>query len=528
MALLEVKDLSLQFSSRTEPVVQHVSFSINKGEMLALVGESGSGKSITALSIMQLHPPQTVSYPSGSILFNGEELMGAGDAYMQMLRGRRIGMVFQEPMTALNPLHTIGRQIAEVIRQHRTRPEKEIPARVKELLEMVGLEDFKDRLHAFPHQLSGGERQRVVIAMAIANNPDLLIADEPTTALDVTLATQIIALIKDLQKRLGIAVLLITHDLNLVKRVAERVAIMQQGQLVEQGKTAEVFSHPKHSYTQHLIASVPQGKPRPVPADSEIILATENLRVWFPARKSFFGKALSYKKAVDGVSLHLKRGQALGLVGESGSGKTTFGLALARLQASEGGIFFEGEEISSKKQTDLRPLRQRIQFVFQDPFSSLNPRMNIEDIVGEGLRVHRPDLSRAQRRRKVASMLAEVGLEEAMLERYPHEFSGGQRQRIAIARALIVKPDLIVLDEPTSALDVSLQVQIVELLRTLQTKHHVAYLFISHDLRVVRALCHRIAVIREGRVIERGPAEEIFEHPRQDYTKALIAAAFAV
>lgn len=527
MSLLEIKDLSLRFLSSSEPVAKQVSFSINKGEMLALVGESGSGKSVTALSVMQLHPKQSVTYPSGSIVFDGEELMGAPEPYMQMLRGKRIGMVFQEPMTALNPLHTIGRQIAEVIRQHRTLPEKDIPGRVKELLEMVGLSAFTERLTSYPHQLSGGERQRVVIAMAIANNPDLLIADEPTTALDVTLATQIISLIKELQQKLGMAVLLITHDLNLVKRVAERVAIMQQGELVEQGKTAEIFAKPKHPYTKHLIGSVPGGRPKLLADNTDVLLATEELKVWFPQKKSFFDTPLTYKKAVDGVSLHVRRGQALGLVGESGSGKTTFGLALLRLIKSEGHILFEGGDIRQTPNADMRRLRQRLQFVFQDPFSSLNPRMTIEEVVGEGLRVHRPNLTRSERREKAAAMLAEVGLTEEMLDRYPHEFSGGQRQRIAIARALVLKPDLIVLDEPTSALDVSLQVQIVELLRHLQEKHRVAYVFISHDLRVVRALCHRIAVIKDGKVIERGPTEEIFEHPRQDYTKALIDAAFA-
>ncbi len=527
MSLLEVRDLTIQFSSRPEPVVTRVSFSINKGEMLALVGESGSGKSVTALSIMQLHPRQSVDYCEGSIRFDGEELLRSGETFMQMLRGKRIGMVFQEPMTALNPLHTIGRQIAEVIRQHNALPEKSIQARVKELLEMVGLSSFTERLKAFPHQLSGGERQRVVIAMAIANNPDLLIADEPTTALDVTLATQIIDLIKDLQKRLGIAVLLITHDLNLVRRVAERVAIMQGGDLVEQGETSAVFAHPSHAYTKHLIASVPRGKPDAGAASSAVLLKTEDLRVWFPVKKSFFGTPVTYKKAVDGISVEVKQGQTLGLVGESGSGKTTLGLALARLLRSEGRIIFEDEEISAKPLNALRAMRQRLQFVFQDPFSSLNPRMSVEEIIGEGLRIHRPELSRGERRTKVVAILAEVGLEENMLDRYPHEFSGGQRQRIAIARALIVKPDLIVLDEPTSALDVSLQVQIVELLRRLQEKHRVTYVFISHDLRVVRALCHHIAVIKDGHVLEHGAANDVFETPHHAYTKALIDAAFA-
>lgn len=527
MALLEIHDLSLRFATRPDPVVEQVSFSIERGEMLALVGESGSGKSVTALSVLQLHPSATVEYPSGSIRFDGEELMRAGDAYMEMLRGKRIGMVFQEPMTALNPLHSIGRQIAEVIRQHRTLPEKDIPARVAELLRLVGLEAFLERLDAYPHQLSGGERQRVVIAMAIANNPDLLIADEPTTALDVTLATQIIALIRDLQKKLGMAVLLITHDLSLVRRVAERVAIMQAGRIVEQGETQQVFSAPQHAYTRHLISSVPQGTPKPLDKDTPVIMETHALNVWFPVKKSFFGTPLTYKKAVDGVSLEIRHGQSLGLVGESGSGKTTFGLALVRLIQSNGTILFDGLDLGAQPSQTLRALRQRIQFVFQDPFSSLNPRMTIEDIIGEGLRVHRPGLSREERRTKVAAMLAEVGLEADMMMRYPHEFSGGQRQRVAIARALIVKPDLIVLDEPTSALDVSLQVQIVELLRRLQEKYRVSYLFISHDLRIVRALCHSIAVIKDGKIIERGDADDIFTHPQHHYTKALIAAAFA-
>lgn len=527
MTVLKVTDLSLQFLSSSTPVVRHISFSINKGELLALVGESGSGKSVSALAIMQLHPPHAVHYPTGSICFANEELMGAPEPYMQMLRGKRIGMVFQEPMTALNPLHTIGRQIAEVIRQHHTLPEKDILARVHELLEMVGLESFTHRLNAFPHQLSGGERQRVVIAMAIANNPDLLIADEPTTALDVTLATQIIDLMKDLQKRLGLAVLLITHDLHLVRRVADSVAIMQRGEIVEQGETHTIFSHPQHPYTRHLIASVPKGVPRPVAENSELMLASEDLKVWFPAKKSFWGTPVQWKKAVDGASIELRRGQSLGIVGESGSGKTTLGLALLRLIKSKGSIRFAGNRLDALGFASLRPFRKRMQFIFQDPFSSLNPRMTIEDIVGEGLRVHFPTLSREERAERVASMLAEVGLEAEMMSRYPHEFSGGQRQRIAIARALILQPELIVLDEPTSALDVSLQVQIVELLRQLQEKHGVSYLFISHDLRVVRALCHRICVIKDGVIIERGAAEDIFEHPRHDYTKALIEAAFA-
>ncbi len=527
MSLLEVTELSLQFLSSPAPVVRQVSFSINKGEMLALVGESGSGKSVSALAVMQLHSPHAVCYPTGSIRFAGEELMRAPEPYMQTLRGKRIGIVFQEPMTALNPLHTIGRQIAEVIRQHQTLPEKDIPDRVLELLKMVGLESFMHRLKAFPHQLSGGERQRVVIAMAIANNPDLLIADEPTTALDVTLANQIIDLMKNLQRHLGLAVLLITHDLHLVRRVADKVAIMQRGEIVEQGTAGNIFSDPQHPYTRHLISSVPKGLPRPVAKNSELMLASEELRVWFPAKKSFWGKSMQWKKAVDGASIELRRGQSLGIVGESGSGKTTLGLALLRLIKSEGSISFAGNRLDTLGFASLRPFRKRMQFIFQDPFSSLNPRMTIEDIVGEGLRVHFPTLSREERAAQVAAMLAEVGLEADMMNRYPHEFSGGQRQRIAIARALILKPDLIVLDEPTSALDVSLQVQIVELLRQLQEKHGVSYLFISHDLRVVRALCHRICVIKDGVIVERGAAEDIFERPRHDYTKALIEAAFA-
>jgi microcin C transport system ATP-binding protein len=529
MSLLEVRDLSVRFSGQEQDVlvVRNASFSLEKGETFALVGESGSGKSVTAHSLMRLLAPSLVSYPSGSIRFDGEELMSAPEPVLRSLRGRRIGMVFQEPMSALNPLHTLGRQIAEIIRQHT--PERsghEIMEQVRELLALVGLPHFQERLDAYPHQLSGGERQRVVIAMASANHPDLLIADEPTTALDVSIAAQVMELIRDLQKRLGMAVLLITHDLNLVRRIAGRVAVMQRGEIVEQGDTAAVFAAPRHAYTRRLLTEVPSGSPIPMAETAETVLSCDSVRVWFPAKKNFWGRPVAWRKAVEGASLSVRRGEAVGIVGESGSGKTTLGLALLRLTPSRGTIVFAGMEMNARSIAALRPLRRRLQFVFQDPFSSLNPRMTIEDIIGEGLRVHAPELTRAQRVERIAAILGEVGMDAGFMARYPHEFSGGQRQRVSIARALILKPDLIVLDEPTSALDVSLQAQIVELLRELQRRHGVSYLFISHDLRVVRALCHRILVLKDGRIVEEGEAETLFTAPRHPYTRMLMEAAF--
>ena len=527
MSLLAIENLSVAFHGQRsrEPVVREASLTLDRGQMLALVGESGSGKSVTALSIMQLHAPGSVHYPSGSILFDGEEMLNASEEAMQAIRGKRMGFVFQEPMSALNPLHTIGKQIAEIIRNHKNVSTEHINARVIELLEMVGLGHFARRLDAYPHQLSGGERQRVVIAMAIANEPELLIADEPTTALDVSLQMQIISLLKQLQKQLNMAVLLITHDLVLVKKVADKIAIMQQGEIVEQGITADIFANPGHAYTQHLLTSGPSGSPPPLQENAELVMECENLSIHFPTQTNFWGTPIAFHKAVDGISLSVHRGETLGIVGESGSGKTTLGLGLLRLIKSSGRIVFLGENLSDKGFRQLRRMRRHMQFVFQDPYSSLNPRMTIAQIVGEGLRVHHPEMDRAARNERVAHILHEVGLDREMMSRYPHEFSGGQRQRISIARAMILEPELVVLDEPTSALDVSLQAQMIELLHELQAKHRTSYLFISHDLKVIRAISHRILVLQGGHIIEEGQTESLFNEPKHAYTRQLVRAA---
>ncbi len=526
MSLLTINNFSLQFTGSAEPVVKNISLALEKGDMTALVGESGSGKSVTALSVMQLHNKGSVTYPEGSIRLGEEELLGAPEEVLQQIRGKRISMVFQEPMTSLNPLHTIGRQVAEIIRQHNKMSEKDIHNRVLELFDKVGLSAFHNRLNAYPHQLSGGERQRVMIAMAIANDPDLLIADEPTTALDVNLETQIIDLLKTLQKDMNMSILLITHDLTLVRRVADHVAIMKDGEIVEYGDTVGIFKKPKHDYTKHLLSSTPSGSAVPLPPDPELVLSCENLKVHFPAKKNFFGKPIAFKKAVDNITLDVRRGETLGIVGESGSGKTTLGLALLRLVPSKGRIVFMGQKISRMNTRALRHLRKDVQFIFQDPFSSLNPRMTIGAIIGEGLRTHHPEMFVAGKGRSaVTQIMEEVGLSPDMINRYPHEFSGGQRQRISIARAMILRPDVVVLDEPTSALDVSLQVQIIDLLKTLQEKQQNSYLFISHDLKVIRAISHNIIVLKEGEIVERGATEDIFEKPEHPYTKMLMDAA---
>jgi len=528
MTLLTVNNLSVRFNGTPngESVVKGASFTIKKGEVLGLVGESGSGKSVTALSVMQLHRKGSVSYPSGSILFDGEELVNAGEIFMQTLRGNDISMIFQEPMSALNPLHTIERQIKEIITLHNSMNGAQLEVRYLELLDLVELTHLKDRKDPYPHQLSGGERQRVMIAMAMANNPKLLIADEPTTALDVHVEEQIIDLLLKLRDETGMAILLITHDLNLVRRIADNVAIMKHGELVEQGKTSTIFKKPKHAYTKKLLDSEPKGSPKPLKKNADTLISCENLRVAFPIKKNFFGKTLSEHVAVKNSAIDVKRGETLGIVGESGSGKTTLGLAIARLISSTGNITFNGDSIDGFSGNTLLKLRKKIQFVFQDPFASLNPRMNIGDIIGEGLTVHSPELSRAERKNAVIAIMKEVGLDENMTGRYPHEFSGGQRQRINIARAMILNPELVILDEPTSALDLSLQLQIIELLQSFQEKNGTSYLFISHDVRVIRAMSHRLIVIKNGDIVESGACENILSSPSHDYTKQLVAAAF--
>ena len=527
-ALLEVEDLSVSFRmpKTTVEAVKHASFTLDRGETLALVGESGSGKSVTALSVLQLLPYPVASHPTGSVRFEGQELMGASPETLMRIRGDRISMVFQEPMTSLNPLHTVERQIGEILILHKQLTGDSARARIIELLHLVGIADGERRLGAYPHQLSGGQRQRVMIAMALANEPDILIADEPTTALDVTIQAQILALIRELQQRLGLAVLLISHDLSVVAKVAHRVAVMSRGEIVEQGPVADVFARPQHAYTRHLLASEPRGIPDPTDPAAPILLSSDRLKVWFPIKTGLLRRTTDHIKAVDGITMEIRSGETLGVVGESGSGKSTLGLALLRLQKSEGGIRFDGQEIAGIGGRQLRPLRRQMQIVFQDPFGSLSPRMSIDSIVGEGLEVHEPGVSEEEREKRIIEALTEVGLDPATRDRYPHEFSGGQRQRVAIARALVLKPRLIVLDEPTSALDRSVQAQIVDLLRDLQRRHGLAYLFISHDLKVVRAMSHRIMVLKNGRLIEEGPAEEILTAPQHPYTQALLAAAF--
>jgi microcin C transport system ATP-binding protein len=520
--ILDVQDLSVAF--RGKPVVQGVSFSVHRGETVALVGESGSGKSVTALSCLRLLPVGGAN-PQGRITLDGTDVLAAEGEQLRRLRGGVAGMVFQEPMTSLNPLHTVGRQVGEAVTLHRPLRGEALQARVVELLRRAGFPQAEDRLGAYPHQLSGGQRQRVMIAAALANDPALLIADEPTTALDVTIQAQILELLADLKRRLSMAMLLITHDLQIVKRHADKVVVMRHGAAVEQGPVAEVFGNPQHDYTKMLLATEPRGRPAPVGDAAATVMQGEQVKVHFPIRRGVLRKVVGVVKAVDGVSVAIREGETVGLVGESGSGKTTLGLAMLRLETSEGAIRFEGRDIQGLDRGALRPLRARMQIVFQDPYGALSPRMTIGEIVGEGLAVHER-LSAAERDARVAEALEEVGLQPQMMERYPHEFSGGQRQRIAIARALVLKPRLVVLDEPTSALDVSVQAQVVELLRDLQAKHRLAYLFISHDLRVVRAMAHRIIVLKDGRVVEEGEAAAVVAAPQEPYTRALMAAAF--
>jgi microcin C transport system ATP-binding protein len=530
MALLEVSDLSVSFTAEDGPIeaVKRASFSLDRGRTLAIVGESGSGKSVTALSVLQLLPYPKAWHPSGSIRFDGQELIGRDDRTLRAIRGRRIGMIFQEPMTSLNPLHTVERQITEVLFVHQGLSRGEARARALELLHLVQIPEPETRLASYPHQLSGGQRQRVMIAMALANEPDILIADEPTTALDVTIQAQILKLLKDLQARLGMAILLITHDLTIVRRFADHVAVMTRGEMVEQGPVERIFTAPRHAYTRHLLAAEPKGQPQPRDPGAPVVLAASDLKVHFPIQRGLLKRTVGYVKAVDGISLEVPAGQTVGVVGESGSGKTTLGLALLRLLPSEGGISFAGRPIEGLSGRQMRPLRRELQIVFQDPFGSLSPRMSVGQIVAEGLELHRLGGDAAGRRAMVGDILHEVGLDPGIQDRYPHEFSGGQRQRISIARAMVLHPRLVVLDEPTSALDMSVQAQIVDLLRDLQRRHGLAYLFISHDLRVIRAMSHEVIVMRGGVVVERGLTEQIFDRPKHPYTQALMAAALRI
>ena len=526
--LLSIRDLSIAFGHGAREVlaVDRVSFDIRKGETMALVGESGSGKSITALSVMKLLPYPAAHHPSGSIKFQGRELLTMSEQQIRDVRGNDITIIFQEPMTSLNPLHTIEKQIREILSLHQGLNAGAARAKIIELLGQVGIPDPAGRLGSYPHQLSGGQRQRVMIAMALANKPDLLIADEPTTALDVTVQAQILKLLKDIQTQLGMSMLFITHDLGIVRKLADRVCVMQRGKIVEQGEVERVFTAPEHPYTRALLAAEPKPDPALPRPDAPIVIETKDLKVWFPVKRGVMRKVVGHIKAVDGVSIELRKGETLGVVGESGSGKTTLGLAILRLISSTGPIVFMGHAIEGLKFKQMRPFRHDMQIVFQDPYGSLSPRMAVSDIVEEGLWVHHPGLSRTDREQRVVAALTDVGLDPATRFRYPHEFSGGQRQRIAVARALALEPTFIVLDEPTSALDMLIQSQMVDLLRDLQKRHDLTYMFISHDLRVVAALASRLLVMRNGKMVEEGAAAELFKAPKTEYTRALFAAAF--
>ncbi|KXG84389.1 ABC transporter ATP-binding protein [Agrobacterium bohemicum] len=528
--LLSVRDLSIAFhqGGKETVAVDHVSFDIMPGEVVALVGESGSGKSVTANSILKLLPYPAASHPSGQILFEGKDLLNASMRELRAVRGNDITMIFQEPMTSLNPLHSIERQIGEILELHQALSGAEARKLILELLLQVGIREPEKRLKAYPHELSGGQRQRVMIAMALANRPKLLIADEPTTALDVTVQAQILELLGNLKNQHGMSMLFITHDLGIVRKFADRVCVMTKGQIVETGTVAQVFNDPQHAYTRHLLAAEPKGEPPHSDSSKPVVMQGHDIKVWFPIKAGLMRKVVDHVKAVDGIDITLRAGQTVGVVGESGSGKTTLGLALSRLISSKGRISFLGQSIEGYSYGMMKPLRNRLQVVFQDPYGSLSPRMSVGEIIAEGLRVHENSLSADERDRRVAQALDEVGLDTATRWRFPHEFSGGQRQRIAIARAMVLKPRFVMLDEPTSALDMSVQAQVVDLLRDLQARHDLAYLFISHDLKVVKALANDMIVMRQGKVVESGPAKTIFEAPKEDYTRALMAAAFNI
>jgi microcin C transport system ATP-binding protein len=526
--LLHVRDLSVAFHqpSGTSLAVDRITFEIKRGECVALVGESGSGKSVSALSVLKLLPYPTASHPTGSIHFKGRELLTLSENEIRNIRGNDISIIFQEPMTSLNPLHTIEAQIGEILQLHSGIRGPMARARTLELLTQVGIPEPETRLASYPHQLSGGQRQRVMIAMALANEPDLLIADEPTTALDVTVQAQILTLLAEIRARLGMSLLFITHDLGIVRRIADVVCVMNNGKIVEQGPVEQVFRTPQHPYTRDLLAAEPKPDPAPPRPGSPVVMSTDNLKVWFPVKRGLLRKTVGHVKAVDGVSLKVRKGETLGVVGESGSGKTTLGLALLRLISSNGPIVFLGKDIQGLRFKEMRPIRRDMQIVFQDPFGALSPRMSVGDIIAEGLTVHQRGLSAAERETRVIKALKDVDLNPATRFRYPHEFSGGQRQRISIARALVLEPDFIVMDEPTSALDMLLQAQMVDLLRELQRKRDLTYLFISHDLRVVASLASHLIVMRHGKVVEEGAAADLFKNPKSDYTRALFAAAF--
>ena len=530
MSLLRVEGLKVSFRSGGQVVeaVRGVDFSIERGETLALVGESGSGKSVTAMSVLQLLPYPTAFHPGGSVRFDGEELMGAKPAALRALRGGRVGTVFQEPMTSLNPLHTLEKQLVETLTLHQRLDPRAARDRALELLELVHLPDAGQRLKSYPHQLSGGQRQRVMIAMALANDPDLLVADEPTTALDVTIQAQILRLIRELQQKLNMAVLLITHDLTIVRHTADRVAVMTGGEIVESGPAERIFRAPEHPYTRRLLDAEPKGAAAAVEEGAETVMRARGLKVWFPIKRGVLRRTVGHVKAVDGLDIEVRRGQTVGVVGESGSGKTTLGMALLRLISSEGEILFEGGRIDGLSSKETRPLRRQMQIVFQDPYSSLSPRLSVFQIIEEGLLVHGLGGDYAARRQRVAEALHETGLDPAVMDRFPHEFSGGQRQRVAVARAMVLNPRFVVLDEPTSALDMTVQAQITDLLRDLQRRHGLGYLFISHDLRVVRALADELVVMKDGVAVEQGPAAGIFAEPKTEYTRALMAAAFDI
>jgi len=526
--LLEVRDLSVAFrhGGGASMAVDHISFEIGRGECVALVGESGSGKSVSALSVLKLLPYPTATHPSGSIRFKGRDLLSLSEQEIRTIRGNDISIIFQEPMTSLNPLHTIEAQIGEILLLHKGIRGAAAKARTIELLTQVGIPEPETRLASYPHQLSGGQRQRVMIAMALANEPDLLIADEPTTALDVTVQAQILALLAEIRARTGMSLLFITHDLGIVRRIADVVCVMNNGKIVEKGPVEQVFTAPRHPYTRALLAAEPKADPAPPQPQAPVVVSTNDLKVWFPIKRGLLRRTVGHIKAVDGVNLAVRKGETLGVVGESGSGKTTLGVALLRLISSEGPIVFMGKDVQGLRAKEMRPFRHDMQIVFQDPFGALSPRMSVGDIVAEGLSVHQPSLSTQEREARVIRALQDVGLDPETRSRYPHEFSGGQRQRICVARAVVLEPSFVVLDEPTSALDMLFQAQLVDLLRELQRKHDLTYLFISHDLRVVASLASHLIVMRQGKVVEEGPAADLFKNPKSDYTRVLFAAAF--